>query len=52
MATIPRSLTHRIIRRRLSRFVWGSVPVLSPFEQRLRLAALGDHVCQARTVTP
>jgi hypothetical protein len=41
----PRSVRHRLNRRRSSGRSYFT-PVLSPFEERLRLAALGDHVCR------
>lgn len=37
---IPRSVRHRISRRRLSRYVWGSEPIVSPYLDRLRDAAV------------
>lgn len=36
---VARSLRHRMARRRVSRYVWGCVPVLSPYADRLRAAA-------------
>lgn len=38
-----RSVRHRLIRW-LPR--WYAVPVISPTLERLRLAAVGEHVCQ------
>ena len=37
--TVTRSLRHRLARRRLSPYVWGCVPVISPYLDRLRAAA-------------
>ncbi|WP_431935810.1 hypothetical protein [Micromonospora sp. RP3T] len=36
----------RRMRRRLLAHVWGVRPVLSPYTDRLAVAALGDHHCQ------
>jgi hypothetical protein len=45
---IARSLRHRAGRRTR----WAAVPTVSPFEQRLRQATLGNQVCRVWTVTP
>jgi hypothetical protein len=36
---VTRSLRHRLARRRRSPYVWGCVPVISPYLDRLRAAA-------------
>ncbi|MET7867964.1 hypothetical protein [Micromonospora taraxaci] len=36
---LTRSARHRLARRRLSPYVWGCVPVISPYLDRLRAAA-------------
>lgn len=46
LATWPRSRRHRLARRRLSPYVWGVRPVISPYLDRLQRAAFGDHVCR------
>jgi hypothetical protein len=33
-------------RRPTSRYVWGAVPVISPYAERLAAAAYDGHVCQ------
>ncbi|MCZ7478878.1 hypothetical protein [Micromonospora sp. WMMC273] len=35
----------RLARRRRSPVLWLAVPVVSPYDDRLREAALGDHEC-------
>ncbi|WP_194821288.1 hypothetical protein [Micromonospora sp. S-DT3-3-22] len=37
---MTRSLRRRLTRRRRSRYVWGYVPVISPYLDRLRAAAV------------
>ena len=46
LAARPRSLRHRAARRRLSPYVWGVVPVISPYADRLMAAANDGHVCR------
>lgn len=36
---MTRSLRHRLARRRPSPYVWGYLPVISPYVDRLRAAA-------------
>jgi hypothetical protein len=43
---VSRSVRHRLARRGVSPYVRGVVPIVSPYADRLRAAALGDHVCQ------
>lgn len=43
------SLRRRIRSRRLYRY---AVPVISPYTEKLRVAAVGDHVCQRYVFRP
>lgn len=46
---MTRSLRHRHTRRRIW---WWAEPIVSPYADRLRTAALGDHMCQPILVLP
>lgn len=48
---MTRSLRHRLFCRHQSPDVWGAEPIVSPYADRLRDAALGGHVCQPFLVT-
>jgi hypothetical protein len=48
---VTRSLRHRLARRHLSTYVWLSVPVISPYADRLRAAAFPDS-CYAVELEP
>jgi hypothetical protein len=48
---MTRSLRHRLYRRHQSPYVRAAEHIVSPYADRLRGAALGDHVCQRFVVT-
>lgn len=43
---MTRSLRHRLSRRHVSPYVWLPNPIIHPYSERLKRAAVGDHVCQ------
>lgn len=43
---MTRSLRDRLRRRHVSPYVWGVIPVVDPYSERLRRAAVGDHRCE------
>jgi hypothetical protein len=51
MSALSRSLRRRLIRRHVSPYIWGYTTVIDPYMERLKRAALGDHVCQPFAVT-
>jgi hypothetical protein len=48
---VTRSLRDRLSRRHVSPYVWGVIPVVDPYSEHLKRAALGDHVCRLFPVT-
>jgi hypothetical protein len=42
---MTRTLRRRLHRRGVSPYVWLPIPVVHPYTERLRRAAVGDHVC-------
>lgn len=48
---MTRSLRHRLSRRGVSSYVWLPIPVIHPFSERLKRAAVGDHECRPYFVT-
>jgi hypothetical protein len=49
--TLSRSLRHRLARRHVSPYVWLPVPVISPYDDKLRAAAFPDS-CYAVELEP
>ena len=51
MTGLSASVRRRMARRRIVRRVWWQEPVVHPYVERLKQAAVGDHVCM-RVVVP
>jgi hypothetical protein len=49
--TLNRSLRHRLARRHVSPYVWLPVPMISPYDDKLRAAAFPDS-CYAVELEP
>lgn len=45
MIALSASVRHRMTRRGVVPRVWLQLPTLSPYVDRLKQAAIGDHVC-------
>lgn len=45
------SLRRRLIRRGISLYLWWRIPVIHPYSERLKRAAVGDHECRPYFVT-
>lgn len=45
------SLRHRLYHRRRSPYVWWPEPIVSPYVERLKEAALGGRMCQRVVVS-
>lgn len=45
MTALSASVRHRMTRRGVVPWVWLQLPTLSPYVDRLKQAAIGDHVC-------